>query len=130
MLGKVVSGVAVAPVLDLEVTHQPVCDAHGGGGDGIGPHLLHPALHHPLRVAVRTEAEGEVKVARRHAAQLVEVNEQRRGADRVELGAAALGPVAAHDAVLGLVAVHVPKDEGGRRALRGEVRNGPHQHLW
>ena len=59
--------------LDLEVAHEPVLDAHRGGGDGVAPHLLHPALHHPLRVGVGAQAEGEVEPARREGAQLVEV---------------------------------------------------------
>eukprot|EP00964_Phaeocystis_antarctica_P033624 scaffold19060_cov62-Phaeocystis_antarctica.AAC.7 len=95
---------AVTSVLDLEVAHQLMADAHGGGGDGVGPHLLHPALHHPLRVA-------------------------RRGANRIERGTATLRPVAAHDAVLRLVAMHVPEDEGRGLTLRRQVRDGPHQHV-
>ena len=58
--------------LDLEVAHEPVLDAHRGGGDGVAPHLLHPALHHPLRVRVGAQAEGEVEPARGEGAQLAE----------------------------------------------------------
>ena len=87
------------------------------------------------------------------------MDEQRRGADGVELRAATLAPVAAHDRVLGDVGevwarcgrdpgemwarlgfqahdrvlrgvpVHVAEDEGGGGARRGQVGDGAHEHL-
>ena len=38
--------------LDLQVSQHIVLDAMRGRRDRIAPHLLHPALHHGLRVRV------------------------------------------------------------------------------
>mmetsp|Transcript_2608 Transcript_2608/g.8817 ORF Transcript_2608/g.8817 Transcript_2608/m.8817 type:complete len:261 (-) Transcript_2608:466-1248(-) len=116
-------------VLDLEVSHEPVLDAERGGGDRVAPHLLHPALHHPLRVSVRAQPERKVEPARRDGAELVEVDEQRRGADRVEGGGRALRPVVLDHPVLARMRVHVAEGEGGGRGSGGEVGYGLHQHV-
>ena len=39
--------------LDLEVTHDLVLHVHARRGDGVAPHLLHPALDDRLRLIVR-----------------------------------------------------------------------------
>mmetsp|Transcript_2569 Transcript_2569/g.8343 ORF Transcript_2569/g.8343 Transcript_2569/m.8343 type:complete len:424 (-) Transcript_2569:483-1754(-) len=115
--------------LDLELFDEPVDDALRGGGDRVAPHLLHPALHHPLRVSVRAQPERKVEPARRDGAELVEVDEQRRGADRVEGGGRALRPVALDHPVLARMRVHVAEGEGGGRGSGGEVGYGLHQHV-
>ena len=69
-----------------------------------------------LRVRVRVRARVRVRV-------------RRAGADRVERGGEALGPILLDDGVLAGVGVHVAEDEGGGGLGRREVGDRLHDDL-
>eukprot|EP00965_Chrysotila_dentata_P061641 2041300-Pleurochrysis_carterae.AAC.1 len=102
---------------------------HRGGRDGVPPHLLHPPLHHALGVGVRAQPEREVEPARRQRAQLVQVDQKRRRANRLQLLGGAFGPVPLDDVVLRRLRVHVAEDVRGGLRRRRQVGDGLHEHV-
>mmetsp|Transcript_44007 Transcript_44007/g.145794 ORF Transcript_44007/g.145794 Transcript_44007/m.145794 type:complete len:611 (+) Transcript_44007:428-2260(+) len=115
--------------LDLELFDEPVDDALRGGGDRVAPHLLHPALDHPLRLGVGAEPQREVEPLLVDAAQLVEVDEERRRADGLHALVRPSGPVLLDHPLLRRLRKHVPKHKGRRLLRSGEVRDGAHDDV-
>ena len=101
-------------------------DAERARCDAPAPHLAHPAerLH---RFVVVADLEREVVPRLNHLFELLDVDDDRRGAHRICLAAKA-----GHKFVdnLGLAPCdHVPKVEGGRHRLCREIGQRTQQHV-
>ena len=87
---------------DLEVLDELVPDAERSGRDRVAPHLLYPPLNVLLGVRVGAKVHREIEPFLVHLLELVEVNDDGGGADRLYLWGVGRGGAVLSTCMLGL----------------------------
>mmetsp|Transcript_58623 Transcript_58623/g.127320 ORF Transcript_58623/g.127320 Transcript_58623/m.127320 type:complete len:269 (-) Transcript_58623:546-1352(-) len=111
--------------LDLH-DHHLVSDADRGGGDGVSPHLEHPVLYDLGGLRRPAQRVRAVEPLLRHAPQVSRLDDQRRGANRLDLRRISLGPAHVDHVVVPRARVHIAKTVRRRLGGAGQIGNGLH----